>query len=320
MSVLSRSSKKSITTLSFRYGTRMDDPPFGEEQFPVELNLCDGNEEVTIGTRTYYPLPSIEFELPEDRLGFGESSARIRLPLKIHGHEEYNSFLDEVSSGVAFAPVFVRVAELVKLHGAREDQEKEYELFSGDLDATSRFADEARNIVRFEITSEKASFEVPLGMQLNHTCPFSYGGNGCFKPNLRVPYDPATRPNGLGLNAYIQIFGTERDFKVNVYSLDPAQNNWLRGQPPGWWEKGYLERRGLRLMIREWAANTNLFVTVKQCPPSWEGTVFDRRPVLLVPGCSKTITACRARQRENNFGGLGFSIPAYPPTSQFDDR
>lgn len=313
-------SKDTVTLLLLTWGDRYDAEPFGEERSEQSLAICDGSSPVLLKDRSYYPIPNFEIKLVEDKGGFDDGVTKIRVPLKVSGNSTYNDVIGELASSNAFAPVRISVMTVSRPSAGRPRQETVDYLFDGQIQATRKFENEARNILTIEAIGDPGLAETTLGFALNSRCPFAFGSLGCMKEGVRIPYHATNRPNGLALNAYVEIFGSFRDHKIWVYTLDPALSGRLTTVPDGWWEKGYLERDGLRLTIREWADGTHSFTTAMPAPQSWFGTVFDRRPVLLVPGCYGEVEDCRLRGQEERFGGFGYGIPANNPVTEQDDR
>ena len=84
----------------------------------------------------------------------------------------------------------------------------------------------------------------------------------------------------------------------------------LQAHSDGWWNRGFVERDGLQILIREWVSGTT-FTLAKIPPADWDG-----EDLVVTPGCDKTATDCGSAKwkNQNRFGGIGYALPTYNPT------
>lgn len=140
--------------------------------------------------------------------------------------------------------------------------------------------------------------EARVGGQALTTCIHTYGDADCGKD-----------VDALTLNLTVT--------SVNTGGVQNRIQGTLTGSPDmdnEIWARGYVRKDKNPITIRSVVSegsNPNPTVTLdlrQQAPASWVGQV-----VSLIPGCSKTIEACRARGREISFMGLGYKMLPYNP-------
>jgi hypothetical protein len=151
------------------------------------------------------------------------------------------------------------------------------------------------DVVLFQALSEKGIIATAnQGVQANIQCSNSLGGRYCRE--------------GVDI--------LDHTFSVTITAIDVGELT-CTGVPTGkddrYFEFGYVESQGLRLMVQGWrnAANgdESKVQLMRQAPARWVG-----RTVTLVAGCPKTVEICRSRfNNEENIRPFGYGIPSYDP-------
>lgn len=203
-----------------------------------------------------------------------------------------------LGSGAPVADINVEIREVIKPVEIG-DEATELIPFKGQVIQAVRNAQGRAKRVRFEVQSIKARLQKPLGLPCNHHCPWTLFGRGC-----SVQGGASARGPQLISERRLRNVSSIDGVTITVDS-DPSLT------APKSFRFGYVERNGVRIPVFDWDSSTPTEIILRQRPPDeWQG-----EQVILVPGCSKTIEACRDEwNNEDNFGGIGHAIPAYNPT------
>lgn len=158
-------------------------------------------------------------------------------------------------------------------------------------------------MIRFELSTAKGSLEVALGLPCGHHCIWNLFGKGCSVQGGAGERGPQLAEEKRDDLAILSINGKT----VTIDSNPGIEINKT-------FRFGYLKKGSVQIGIQKWDSDTpTVFVLRQQPPTSWLNTF-----VTAVPGCDKTIEACREDwDNEANFGGIGYAIPAYNPS--FED-
>lgn len=231
--------------------------------------------------------PRMSLSIPENEGTFDKRELRIILPL--------DSFVTRATSGVPHSPIFVEVEEITNgvFVGDQNDQRV---LYRGRVVRTIKNFQGKKGRAAFFCLPQKSRLDVAMGLPCNHHCAWTLFKGGC----------------GADVTAFElmteidSVDGQEVTISDATVSLAALGDDY-------YWKKGYLEKDGLRIPIRDYKRSTatDKFYTPRRVPDDWVGGSGDIR---IVPGCDKTIETCRARfNQEETFIGLGFAIPAYQP-------
>ena len=206
-----------------------------------------------------------------------------------------------LADGTPTAAVDVEIREVIK-PVVIGDQATELVPFVGRVLRAVRNANGRNNQVRFEVQSVKARLNIPLGLPCNHHCVWQFMGKGCSVQGgagQRGPQLASEQKVAQGLS----ISG-----KTLTLNVDPG----LTGTKS--FRFGYVLKHGVRIGIQDWdPLDPTKLILRQQAPASWIGV-----NLFLIPGCNKTVEGCRADwNNEDNFAGLGYSLPAYNP--MFED-
>jgi hypothetical protein len=262
-----------------------------------------------------------------------EKPFRISLPLTRPHQAEVYAFASAMAIAEPFSNVRCRVFEVTRsLDGA---QVEVVHLAEGEINTAIANPDQREGLVELEFIFTKMGTQgLRAGLPANPTCSLVYGGPGCLSDNSVLHNGSSYFPNHYASGkpkirrAFVEMqFAETRRSQLVMLTISATQHagadqRTLTTMPRGWWLGSYLSYRGLSIPIRDWWWNltlgtgTSSFVLGKIPPQSWAygGT----NPLLLVPGCPKTRTACDARNNLSNWGAYGYGIPAYNPL--FDER
>lgn len=250
---------------------------YGDPTSPTQVRYTDLDQSFS----GYAATPSMEVELPENTGHFDEKEVRIVLPL--------DTFTDRISSGVPHSPTFVRIEEVTQ--GLNPgDQNSQRTVFNGRIMRARRNYQGRSGSVGLFALSIKSRMDIPLGLPCNHHCAWNLFSLGC----------------GLAKSSFITS-GVITDIDGQVVTTAATQ---VVNKTGTYWRRGYIEKNGLRIMIRDWSDSdpTKLYLS-RRAPDEWLGDTLT-----FVPGCDKTIEVCRARwNNEQRFMGIGYAIPPYNP-------
>ena len=231
--------------------------------------------------------PRMSLSIPDNTGTFDKQELRILLPIDI--------FTNRASSSVPHSPMYVTIVELTRglFTG---DQSSEKILYAGRVVRTIKNFQGQDNKVGFFCLSIKSRLDISMGLPCNHHCAWTLFKGGC----------------GVVESTFDEI--GEIDSKDGTEAtVTTAAILALGAADARFWKRGYLEKDGLRIAIRDYdgSVDTGKFVTARPVPIDWIGGSADIR---FVPGCDKTVEVCRSRfDAEEFFLGLGFALPAYQP-------
>ena len=174
--------------------------------------------------------------------------------------------------------------------------------FSGRVMRAIRNVGGRAKRVRFSAESMKSRLDIPLGLPCNHHCPWSFMGRGC-----SVQGGGSARGPQLTTERRVTTIQA-----INGKTITVDTYGALSGSKS--FQFGYIERNGVRIGVQDWDSGTPNELVLRQQPPA----TWLLQGITMVPGCDKTIETCRgAWANEDNFGGIGYAIPAYNP--MFED-
>jgi hypothetical protein len=253
--------------------------------FAHALRITDFTRPVTINGHGYDCMPNLEVKIPVNSGTLEDKVASVGVPLS----EDDTHLSVRASNGEPHSPIYCIVWEVVERVDLGSGIDANLlKLFSGKVETVLRnFQGNERTVV-FNVKSLKARLNVPLGLVATNQCAWTFGDRGCAVDAV------ALRETGT---------------LVSISGKDVVISG-LSAQVDKYWHRGFVEIDGLRITIRDWdeAAGTT-FKLVRQPPTHWVG-----QPVVVTPGCDKTIETCRDRwDNEERFGGFGYGIPAYMP-------
>lgn len=228
---------------------------------------------------TYLSDPGLKVKLPVNSMaGFGKDIAELDIT--------YGTWLfaETITNGRAFAPTDV----LIRERQVGETSDSIRPLFFGRMIEAERFPNNHQATVRVQIEGDKNGLDTALGFSCNATCGNTFGdGKTCLFDLLsKREVGTLTIPN-------LKIA------KVTIAGLAAHPNRY--------WRRGKITKGKLEIRIREWLSGTEFHLD--QLPPAdWDST-----QVNVFPGCDKRIFTCRFWNREQDFSGIGYSMPAYNP-------
>lgn len=255
---------------------------YGDPAAPTFLRLTDWSADLTFQSLTYTSQPEMKIENLEISGIFDDRTVELTLPLVAGG------FTDRVANGAKHSPVYVTIWE--KLFSTSGGSDQVLTLFSGKINRVIRNFQGRPNFVMLEFKSTKQRLDVPMGLVATHQCQWSFGGRGC---GVTVTTSTGT---------------------MTAFSGKTATITGLSGQADRFWHRGFVEKDGIRIEIRDWVNGTS-FELMQEPPPEWAGA-----SVKVYAGCDKSIETCRARwNNEANFSGFGYAIPNYSPNYEIVD-
>lgn len=244
---------------------------------PTVLFYARWHENIVHNGDTYTPNPYIRYIMQQGQHGGTEDS-----PVNIEMRMDYPPF-DTLCQLTDHAPVKVRVIECSPL-----TPENFLPVFEGKI-ASIKVKARRKMLATAKVVSVKRLLKTKAGLQALSTCPWIFGQDPC----------QATPETTSGTVTTLQVNGKPNRIKIQIPS-PPDMDNAI-------WNRGYVEFDGLRIQIRrsfDDAGSDDIFrFDLRTIPPAdWIG-----EEVTIVSGCDGTITSCRARDQEENFGGIGYA-------------
>lgn len=229
-------------------------------------------------------VPGMEVELPENNGHFSEAELRIILPA--------DTFGVRATSGVPHSPIFVQVVEVTQglFTG---DQNSQRTVFNGRVVRGRANYQGRNNVVALFSTPRKSRLDISMSFPCNHHCAWTLFGNGC----------------GLLKSSFVEVGVIDSADGQQITVTETAVTN----KTGTYWRRGYVRRGGLSIMIRDWSdADPTKMQLARRVPDDW--ILTPPSGIEFVPGCDKLVETCRSRYaNEENFMGIGYSIPAYNP-------
>lgn len=239
------------------------------------------NSDVVDGAETFTANPGIEIMYPTFDGGVKESPLTFRSPERV-GDPQSGPPLEPIvwMVGRPFAAVGVRIEEMDP-----SDPTSRRTTFRGTILYVTRNDGGRSGIYRVAVQSAKGSLDIPLGLQLLPTCPWTLGDQITCK---------------VVLSAYIET-GTITAINGTTVTIDGLDDH---DADPGYWRGGDLYIDGLYISVRDWQGGTT-FVLTRVPPDDWLN-----RDVDVTPGCDKRVETCRNRyDAEENYAGIASEMP-----------
>jgi hypothetical protein len=253
------------------------------------LRYTNSTSDRTYAGQTYTSLPKLSVEPPSNTGGIDEGTLKIEAPADAH------ALFAALVNGEPHSPVFVTLRQvLAPLQDDGGSDEVLALCVLWRVAKATKNPSKKRGIVRLEATGAKADMKVSLGLPANYQCAWTLFGNGC---DLAVVSDGGT----------LTTIDATDNKKVTITGVSVT----VPGATPGkTFHRGYVERDGLRVEIRDWSSGAStIFHLVRKPPAAWVG-----QTVTVYAGCDKTIETCRDRwDNEARFQGCGYAIPDYHP-------
>lgn len=276
----------------------------------------------------YIPEPTIDVKMPTQTGGTSEEPCVVTLPLLRGVHVGIQNMALQLSKPRSAPPTEIRIINLLK---ASEEEFTPIYLFDGVMSRLRRNPEGNRGVVELEFVTEwrYQLKDISLGRRADPECDHIYAARtGCTKDNSQF-FSAIDHPNYFGVSKRVSAIATfysvtaSREVTLTInpaVHTSPQTNAMITGQPRGWWVRSFLEKDLVRIPIQDWLWNedlgisTNIFILNRIPPEDWQNAV-----VTLVIDCDHTVRGCTQRNNIEEFGGLGFGIPAYNPTLEISD-
>lgn len=176
------------------------------------------------------------------------------------------------------------------------EDESRYEVFTGRVSKVTVKPSGVEQLAKGKIVGIKARLNGTLGVVASTTCLNQFGDvNQSF---CGIPLDPI-RVNGT----ITAVYDSGIPNRITVSFTDSPDLSNIR------WNRGYASVDGLPLMIRQSLNDSTGRFELKYIPPPyWVGL-----PVILTPGCDKTLPTCRYWNRESQFLAIGYAMSGRNP-------
>jgi hypothetical protein len=246
---------------------------------------------VTYEGDTYAALPKLAVvELPANTGVLEEGTLKLEVPVDAH------ALFAALVSGEKHSPVY---ATLRQVNEPLQDDGGADEVLvlclMWRVGKATKNPTKKRGVVRLEATGPKAHLADALGMPALYQCAWQLFDQGCGLETLSDNTGTLTAIDGTD-NKKVTITGVS----VTVPGATPGKT----------FHRGYVERDGMRLEIRDWSSGASTTFHLERKPPAaWVG-----QTVTVVAGCDKAIETCRGRfANEERFQGCGYAMPDRQP-------
>lgn len=260
---------------------------YGNPAAPIFARYTDWGQD----TEGYTSTPTMGVDLPDNSGTFDPGELKVLLPL--------DAFTTPVASGLPASPMFIQVDE-VTLPLFVGDSGSRKVLFRGRVTKTTKNFQGRNDTVAFFALPVKARLDIQMGLQCNHQCFARLFGPIC---QLNV--------------ADHQVFGEIASMDGKEVTISANGAITAPSSPGGnvdrFWERGYLEKDGLKIGVHIWVlTDPTVFVLRRRPPNTW--LLAGGTSIKFVPGCHKSIEDCRDTwDNEEHFLGLGFAMLPYNP-------
>lgn len=277
--------------------------------------------------KKFIPEPALEVKLPKQGVTLEEEPCVVTMPTKQSLHPGIQTLSRILSEPRSAPKMIVRVMNLLK---ATEEEQKILYLYEGTLTQRRRNPKGKPSTLELEFLPELVINleDITLGRRADPECDWIFGEIGCYVAGKDLPFPSGSWYKLVRFAYVIPTFNpylNSREVTLDMHLPSHpgyGDNIAITSQPKDWWLSAFLTDGYLKIPIQEWRWNsltdsgTNIFILNRVPPSSWTepGVILK-----LVPDCPKTAQACKDRQAENRFGGLGFGIPPYNPTTDVRD-
>lgn len=252
---------------------------YGDAVAPSFSRYTDWDSDFLFGSGNFISTPNMKVDVPGNDSLLADKTAQIILPT--------DNFVLSLSIGEPTSRVFVTITEILRAKKSFESITH----FVGQVSRSRRNYEGRPGNVSLEAKPLKGMFKIALGIPCLAQCAWVFTKKGCGK-------DPVPLLK-TGTCTFIQS-------KVVTVTGLPTQIG-------KYWHRGWIQRQGVRIGIKDWnGSQQTRFVLYKQPPLSWLN-----QSVEVFPGCDKLIGTCRDRwANEPNFLALGIATPPYNPLSE----
>jgi len=261
---------------SFKGHYLLVDFRFGDPVNPTYAAFTNFTRSVSRDGLVYAAEPRIRIDYAEEIGVFDEKITRLFMPR--------GTFADRISNGEPHSRTFLRVREVFSTSTATEVRHA----YAGVVLQAHRNPDGRRNTVLIEAVNIRSTYRARMGIVAQHHCGWTFGGRGC----------------GVPKHSFDQV-GSIAAVNASVVTI-PG----LTLQTPEHWRRGYIQKDGLKIDIRDWLPSTpDDFQLMMPPPADWLSA-----QVTVTPGCDREISTCRTEwDNESESLVIGIAMVAYNP-------
>lgn len=240
-------------------------------------------ESLTIDGDAYTAVPSLDFEFPTIDGGVVDRPVTLVVP------DDLDPFDKMAFSTYAEVEVSILEADFSDLDASPRVA------FVGHVGSTNLHYRGKSRLMSMQLLGRKHFLkDVSLGIKATDRCPLFYGDHVC----------------GATVTTVSATISTINGTVVNFSSLpsDSVKGSWANGR----YTRGFVEKDGLRILIRRHSVGNKRF-TLAKAPPQMSGYTWEGATVTVYEGCDKGIDACEAHGRQSRFLGVGRRMPKHNP-------
>jgi hypothetical protein len=271
-----------------------------EKESYLFVELRHGDSQATVERYTdwqrdvsgFKSTPLMEVDIQPNGGEFVEREHKIVLPL--------DQFTDRLSDGLPHSPVYVKVEE--RTAGLIAGQAGIIlTLLRGQVKRVVRNYQRRRNMVAIQVLPIKSRLDIPLGLQVNTQD----------EARLFGPMSGLVQSSFEELGQIASLNGRVATISANAAIETPTAPG---GTNDRFWERGWLEKDGLKINVLTWnrLSDPKVFVLRDRPPANW--VLAGASSILFVPGTHGTIEDARdVWDDEEHFLGLGYGMLGYNP-------
>lgn len=264
---------------------------WGDPNSPFVWRLTDANEDLQTDFGLFHGTPELQVEAQTFTGAFERKLWSFSVPVA----GSHQVFLDSLGNGRAHSPITLSAWEWA-LGEVSPGVVQILKHMEGRVTSVTRNPDGIEGMAKFEVTTIKNEIGRAMGMPANPSCGWTFGDpKTCALPHFESLKQAAHLTAVDGLTVTI---------------------TGLSAQVDRYWHRGYIEKDGVRILIKQWLQGTD-FVLSQFIPTEWEEalTVTPFYVVVVVaPGCDKTLPTCQRWGQVSESAFLGIAIPAYNPS------
>jgi hypothetical protein len=274
---------------------------FDDPVAPSYFRFTDFTRGIVFQGLPYDPVPDLQINWGAKSGGIQPETVGIRVPTVTQSDIDLSTF-ERLSGPIPSEPVFVKIYNVIV---SQDDTSEEGFLeFRGTLHRTTDNYQGESGVSFFEFNdSVKGELDVPLGLLCVHHCLWTLGNERGSPCGIDIAsFRETVTISGLSSGNYLA--------GINDYTV-PSVPGGNAHPVSGYYHRGYIERGGLRLGIRDWGMGRPFAFSFSEPVP----TTWLNQTVTLTPGCDKLIDTCRGRwDQEENFAGFGHAMVPYNPS------
>lgn len=255
---------------------------WGDVDAPSYWRVTDANEDLVILNQLWIATSLLEVRAAAITGVFERQTWEFDFPVVTAQQD----LIDALGTGRAHSDITVTAVE----YAIEAGEAQVLTFLEGTITEVVRNPGGRAEILRFRSQTLKVETQRAVGMQADENCIWTFGNLKTCGKNIVNLREGGSLTAVDGLTVTITGLGGQRD---------------------RYWNRGFVEKDGVRIKIKEWIQGTSFLLT-RFVPLEWEANLpFN---VDVVPGCDKTLKSCSLWGQVTERLAPGEAIPEYNPT------